>query len=279
MESLCLWVVTAPPNYSPLPWVVSLFQQVWNIALEPIIPQPTLDLAWGIVQFLRSAPVQTGKRTRAPVFTMCSLRAGNTDLLSSISGMFIALLSRQPGWGHSLCRMRAQSHQRPPSPCGSIILLEPSWAGQERFPGTAWGTGEDFFFFQRGDVNNCKAPTAPSPKKNEFQVTSQIYSQIHSTATLCQVLVEQSSAVQLRPWVNPSLPKACPFFTHLHFLPSSNVLCYFSFGTFWGLSFSLQNRDGDLGSWVETFSLLINSSHLYPHRMKPHPPWWCFYSH
>lgn len=124
MESLCLWVVTAPPNYSPLPWVVSLFQQVWNIALELIIPQPTLGLAWRIAQFLRSAPVQTGKRTRAPDFTMCSLRAGNTDLLGSISGMFIALLSCQQGRGHSLCRPRAQSPQCPPGLCKPNLFTD-----------------------------------------------------------------------------------------------------------------------------------------------------------
>lgn len=93
MEPLCLWVVTALPNYSPLPWAVSLFQQVWNIALEPIVSRFTLGLAWGIVQFLRSAPVQTGKRIWASVFTMCSLRAGNGPTRQHLWDIYCSALS------------------------------------------------------------------------------------------------------------------------------------------------------------------------------------------
>lgn len=98
MEWLCLWVVTALPNYSPLPWAVSLFQQVWNTALEHIVSRFTLGLAWRIVQFLQSAPVQTGKRVRASVFTMCSLRAGNGWTRQHLWDMYcFALSPARPG--------------------------------------------------------------------------------------------------------------------------------------------------------------------------------------
>lgn len=93
MEPLCLWVVTALPNYSPLPWAVSLFQQVWNIALESIVSRFTLGLAWRIVQFLWSAPVQTGKRIRASFFTMCSLRAGNGPTQQHLWDIYCSALS------------------------------------------------------------------------------------------------------------------------------------------------------------------------------------------
>lgn len=93
MEPLWLWVVTALPNYSPLPWAVSLFQQVWNIALEPIVSRFTLGLAWRIVQFLWSAPVQTGKRIRDSVFTMCSLRAGNGSTQQHLWDIYCSALS------------------------------------------------------------------------------------------------------------------------------------------------------------------------------------------
>lgn len=98
MEPLCLWVVTALPNYSHLPWAVSLFQQVWNIALERTISRFTLGLAWRIVQFLRSAPVQTGKRIRDLVFTMCSLRAGNGPTQQHLWDIYCSALSpARPG--------------------------------------------------------------------------------------------------------------------------------------------------------------------------------------
>lgn len=100
MELLCLWAATALPNYSPLPWAASLFQQVWNIVLESIVSRFTLGLVWRIVQVLWSAPVQTGKRIWASVFTMCSLRAGNGSTQQHLWDIYYSLLSRQQGLGH-----------------------------------------------------------------------------------------------------------------------------------------------------------------------------------
>lgn len=103
---------------------------------------------------------------------------------------------------------------------------------------------------------------------------------LFSTATLRQVLVVESSAVQLRPLMNPSLLKASPFFTYLHFLPTSSVLCYFGFGAFWKCRFSLQNIDGHLGRWGEIFNLFIKF--IPPISRQDEAPTsmqWCLYSH
>lgn len=251
MESLCLWVVTAPPNYSPLPWVVSLFQQVWNIALEPIIPQFTLGLAWRIVQFLRSAPVQTGKRTQAPVL-QCAACVQEADLLGSIPGMFIALRCRQRGRGHSLC---CSASIRP------LVAHHPA-GGQLELLRHCLRNGERFLLLPERWCEQLQCShSPPSSKKNELQIMSQIHS-LDFNPVSNAIGTDICSAVETID--EPISAQGISFLHHLHFLhflPSSSVLCYFGFSTFWEWSFRLRNRDGDLGSWVEIFTLFINSSH------------------
>lgn len=154
------------------------------------------------------------EREPEPQFLQCAACVQETDLLGSISGMFIALHSRQRGWGHSLCWRRARSRQRSSGLWWPIILLEVSWSR----PGAVLrhhlrNSGEGFFFFQRDDENNCNAPTPPSPKKNELQVTSQIYSLVFNSnpvssangTVICSTVetVGESISAQEIPFLHP----------------------------------------------------------------------------
>lgn len=210
------------------------------------------------------------EREPGPRLLQCAACVQEAELLGSISGMFIALLS-PAGPGPCALLPQGSEPQRAPASGGPSSCWRSAGAGQQRFSGTA----EGFFFFQRGDGNNCNAPIPPAPKRMSAKLQAKVIP-LFSTAALCQVLARPSSGVQLRPWMNPSLLKASPFFTSLHFLPSSSVLCYLGFGTFWEWSFSLQNADGHLGS----FSLPIKFIPLIPRQDEaPTSMQWCLCSH
>lgn len=64
------------------------------------------------------------EREPEPRFLQCAACVQEADLLGSISGMFIALLSRQPGRG----RARSAAASACTRPLGPVILLEVSWS-------------------------------------------------------------------------------------------------------------------------------------------------------
>lgn len=139
------------------------------------------------------------EREPEPQFLQCAACVQETDLLGSISGMFIALHSRQRGWGHSLCWRRARSRQRSSGLWWPIILLEVSWSR----PGAVLrhrlrNSGKVSSFSREMMKTIAMLPPPPAPKRMSSKLQAK-FIHLFSTATLCQVLTAQSSAVQLRP--------------------------------------------------------------------------------
>lgn len=176
------------------------------------------------------------EREPEPQFLQCAACVQEADLLGSISGMFIALCSRQRARGHSLCWPRARSHQRSSGLWWPIILLEVSWSSPAEVLRHCLRNRGRFLLSpeRQCELLQCSHPPTPSSKMNELQVTNQIYSLVFSSSPLSSAngRVICSSVETIGESTS-----AQGIFIHLHllhFLTSSTALCYFGFGTFWG---------------------------------------------
>lgn len=196
----------------------------------------TIHLRSGLEDCAISVVCSSANRKKNPSLIFYNVQLAcrkRTDSAASLGHLLLCTLASK-AWAISSAGGGLRAVSIHGASGGLSSCWRPAGKGPEKFSGTAWGRGEGFFLFQRGDVNKCNAPTSPSPERASSKLRAQSI-HLFSVAIHSQVVMAQAAAVQLRPYVNPSLSKGPTFLTHLlHFPLSSAALCCFGLGTFWG---------------------------------------------